>query len=268
MHASMQFSDSDRAKARDVGLIFDRAVERKVAWITGTEAGAGAGPLRGLLKDGAEEHGYRFAHALRQDSWIAVDKALIDGGWDEHYEEVIGGKAKSHTAKGVMAVGFDNDELGRINVIACHYLTKGRPGAKSAEYRQHVPENTALARAIGDYAKQVGRGTALVFYGGDQNIVDRTDDTFMGEPLTSAWDELKKWENTGHGNIDVIASYDHDGRVKAAYCRALDDSEFALATDHFVVEAGFDVQPLRLKPQPVEHLCPSCGFVHSGIIKS
>jgi hypothetical protein len=71
---------------------------------------------------------------------------------------------------------------------------------------------------------------------------DRKTDTFFVAPMTSAWDELDKYENTGHGPIDVIASYDHDGRVKAKYIRALDDKEFSLHTDHFLIEAGFDVR--------------------------
>lgn len=69
-------------------------------------------------------------------------------------------------------------------------------------------------------------------------------DTFFGQPLTSAWDELNRHESTGHGNIDVIASYNKDGRVKALDIVALDDKEFFLHTDHFLVEATFQVDPL------------------------
>lgn len=243
MHCSMQFSDSTKQKKQDVEDIFTRAKKRNVAWITGTEGGAGSKDLIAALKDVDQDYGYRTWTAPSTDAWIAVRRSLIAGGWDTFTgPTIIPGEARKHTAKKVVSVNFKTEDLGRIHVIAAHYLTKGRPNAKDPVYRQHIDENRALATAIGEYAKKVGKGSDLVFYGGDQNIVDRTDDTFFGQPLTSAWDELKKWRNTGHGNIDVIASYDRDGRVSAAYCRALNDKKFPLHTDHFVVEAGFDVR--------------------------
>ena len=66
----------------------------------------------------------------------------------------------------------------------------------------------------------------------------------MGGPLTSAWDELGIYQNTGHGNIDVIASYDRDRRVRAEHIQAFPDSDFPLATDHFLVEAWYRVRRL------------------------
>lgn len=243
-HASMQFSDTPDEKKRDAERIFDRASRKGWSWMTGTEAGGGSGPLRELLKTNAQDHGFRFWMHPAQDSWFAVDRKLIAGGWDTYYERVIPGEARKHTAKGVLAVGFETAELGRVNLIACHFLTKGRPSAKDPAYRQHVAENAKLAKRIGTYAKKVGAGTALVFYGGDQNIVDRTDDTFFGQPLTSCWDELNKYPNTGHGNIDVIASYDRDRRVRALGAWAYDDRDFRLATDHFLIEARYSVRKL------------------------
>lgn len=240
-HISMQFSDSKKQMAEDVERIFARAEEKKWSWVTGTEAG-GEQTLHGLLRDGAKEADYRYWRQQGQDSWVAVREDLIDGGWETWYSGVIvPGVAKHYTSKGVPSVSWDNDELGRLSVLTCHYLTKGRPGAP-AEYSQNVEENKALAKAIGERAIEVGKGANnLAFYAGDQNIADRVADTFFGEPLTSAWDEIRKWENTGHGNIDVIASFDRDKRVVAKWIRALDDSEFHLNTDHFLVEAAFEV---------------------------
>jgi hypothetical protein len=63
--------------------------------------------------------------------------------------------------------------------------------------------------------------------------------------MTSLADELKAWQNTGHGSIDVIASYDQDGRVKGKYWRVLDDSEFKLNTDHWLCEGGYEVRPVK-----------------------
>jgi len=246
MHASLQFSDSREQQRADITRILNRAKSREVAWLTGTEAAASASGNSNheLLEDLAPKFGYRYARR-GGDSWVAVSKDWVDGGWDVYSEQIVPGEAGDHSAKSVFAVSFMSERLGaEVTVMAGHYLTRGRPESKVAAQRVNAKINTAYARGIGEYAKKKGKGAALVFYGGDQNIVDRTDDTFMGEPLTTAWDELKKWENTGHGNIDVIASYDHDRRVSAAYCRALDDKEFPLHTDHFLVEAGFDVLPL------------------------
>lgn len=238
-HASMQFSDTLEQKDADTEKIFARAEKRGLRWITGTEAGQA--DLRGSLRAAAERHGYRLY--VKGDCWIAVEKKHIKkGSWKTFWRKVIDGVAKRWTDKGVVAVTVEFDDIGVTTIIAAHYLTKGRPDAKDPEYRQNLERNRQLAQAIGEYARQVGKGKAKVFYGGDQNIVDRDADTFLGEPLTSLWDELKRWENTGHGNIDVIASYDADGRVVGVYMRALDDSEFRLFSDHFYTEGGFDVE--------------------------
>lgn len=269
MHASLQFSDSKTQKESDAEKIFARATKRKIAWITGTELGGGNEVGRAAIKSAAEASGYRFVFK-GGDCWVAVEKSRIKGGFKADFEKVIDGKSGQFTDKGVLSVTWDDTILDRVTVLTAHYLTKGRPNSKDPQYGVRLPENTLLAQAIGAKAKEAGKGPALVFYGGDQNISDRTDDTFLGEPLTSTWDELQKWENTGHGNIDVIASYDPDRRVKAAYVRALDDKEFHLHSDHFLVESGFDVQVTVRPPQPepVPHDCPLCGHGHVGVLTS
>lgn len=254
-HVSMQFSDSPKQMREDVDRIFDRARAFGYAWITGTEAGPGAEPLTDLLREEGRASGYRFWKPARPtDCWIAVNRDLIDGGWETDYEPVIPGSGSlPHSVtegrrwgpKGLVTVAFDNDELGRINVGAAHYLTGARgPGSPRWDW------NRRLGLKVGEWAARVGRGKALAFYGGDQNMADSKNrepqgDTFFGAPLTSCWDELGKYENTGHGPIDVIASYDRDGRVSCRSARALDDREFPLHTDHFLVEAVYDVKELK-----------------------
>lgn len=242
-HVSMQFSDSDKQMAEDVERIFQRAANRDLGWITGTEAGGvKAQPLPELLAAAAAKHGYRFHTAYGE--WVVVREDLIKGNWEQGFVDVLEAHASRtgsrHTRRGIATVAFDTKRYGRINIGVSHYLTKGRkPGDPNYDL------NTQLTEAIGAWATEVGKGKALVFYHGDQNIVDRVDDTFRGQPLTSAWDELEKHENTGHGNIDVIASYDRDARVEATRIRALDDREFHLHTDHFFVEAEYDVEHVK-----------------------
>lgn len=247
MHCSGRFNDTDAEHAADALAIFERAKKQNVGWITGTEGGPGSGNWIPQLEKQAKAHGFRFFSDPSTDAWIAVNEDLIDEGFKSFVGPiVVRGKAHSHTAKKIVSVQFYNYKLGRINIIAGHYLTKGRPDPKSPEYSQFLAENKAFAKAIGEYAVKVGAGADLVFYGGDQNIPDNKDDTFLGlAPMTTAWDELKHYENTGHGNIDVIASYNADSRVKAVSIHAYDDKKFFYNGDHYMVEAVYAIQLLK-----------------------
>lgn len=242
-HSSMEFSDTPKQQKHDANIIF----ARNYAWITGTEAGME--PLTSLLRDAAELNGYTFG--MYKANWVAVRKDLIDRGSYKFDKETVVDNdlvvGAGHDTNIVWAQ-FTNPALGKVTVMASHYPRFGRPGASDPTLRVNLKWTEKLAHAIGDNAEEFGAGKALVFYGGDQNIPDNISDTFFGEPMTSTWDELGRYENTGHGIIDVIASYDRDTRVKAVSSRALSDKELALFTDHFLVEAVFDVQNLPVKP--------------------
>lgn len=237
-HFSMQFDDTKEQQNRDAGNVFDRGYR----WVTGTEAGH-RGTLLDVLRVRSATAGYTF-HVYKSN-WIAVKKSVIvKGSYDKGGDTIVDndltvGKGSDSN---ISWIQYKDVELGRlVTVLSSHYPVKGRPDA-SPEYSVNLRHNKTLAQAIGEKAEMEGAGKALVFYGGDQNIVDRVADTFFGAPLTSAWDELGKHEDTGHGNIDVIASYDGDGQVKAKYVRALDDKELFMFADHFPVEAGYSVR--------------------------
>lgn len=274
MHAPLEFNASDEGHTHDIEAIFARAAAKDVKWITGTEAGPGSGNTNAELKRCARKYGYKvFVPGSKPgrgadkggttDAWIAVKKDFITGGWKTGFIPVIPGsyslykaQGKANAAKlwpkwgtkGVVWVEFDSP-LGHIGVSAGHYLTKGRkPGPQSIVLGvDHWAWNKKMAKAIGDWAREVGKGDALAFYGGDQNMRDEWDkqpqgDTFLGNPLTSVSDELGHRAPTRAGSqIDVIASYNHDGRVKAAYWRTLSDSRFPLSVDHNLCEAGFNI---------------------------
>lgn len=204
-------------------------------WVTGTEMGDNANS--NIVKDVADNHGYRYARP-GGDSWIAVARNQIVSGFDTSWKKVIDGEAGKYTNKGVAGVHFKSS-LGMIHVATAHYITKGRPNPSDPAYGVNTGKNKKIAQAIGDFARN---HDGLVFYGGDQNIVDKTDDTFFGEPLTSTWDVLKKWPNTGHGCIDVIARADKNKDRTTVHSGAVyDDSEFKLNTDHFLVQATFKI---------------------------
>lgn len=246
-HFSMQFSDSTAQKRADVLTIFGFAKKKQLHWFTGTEAGAGSYDLRDLLMKNAPKYGYRFWSDKSTDTWFCVRESFIKGGWKTHVGvTVVPGKAGQNTAKKLTAVSWDTDTFGRINVLAAHYLTRGRPSAKDPAYRQRIDENRRISKEIGDYSKKVGKGSALVFYSGDQNIEDRVDDTFFGQPLTSCWDELKKWPKTHPaGTIDVTASYDADARVSCKRAYVITDKVLKLHTDHSGVFSAYNVVKLK-----------------------
>lgn len=267
MHASLQFSDTPKQQEADITDLFERAKKRGIWFLTGTEAGSGAGPTGALLLRVGKAMGYHVwvpsekdrGAGSSTDSWVAVGNERIKkGSWKTGFELAIPGSGALYQKqglprdalprwgpRGIVWVSFDNEYVGPVSVAAAHYLTKGRsPRGQPIKGVNHFEWNKKLAKEIGDWAREHGKGKGLAFYGGDQNIDDRADDTFLGQPLTSAWDELKKWESTGHGTIDVIASYNADTRVKAQAARALDDKEFFQHGDHYVIEAEFKVERL------------------------
>lgn len=235
---SLQFSDSEKQHRHDAVELFSHNYHA----ITGTESGEE--DTRRQMRLAARAAGYTFM--VNRSNWVAIRRNLIKTKTYFKGSKVFVDndlvKGKGHDLH-VTWAGCEMEGFGHVTFLASHFSTHGRP-VRNPEYNVNLRWNKILAKGVGDLAEHFGKGKAIVFYGGDQNIVDRTTDTFFGEDLTSAWDELGKWENTGHGNIDVIASYDHDGRVEAKYIRALDDKEQYMNSDHYPVEAGFKVRLL------------------------
>ena len=124
------------------------------------------------------------------------------------------------------------------------YDRHGRQMAWLESAHGRAPDVFDLAgRFLGELAEDKGACRKLFFYGGDQNIPDRELDTFFGAPLTSCWDELGKYPPTlgKRSTIDVIASYDRDGRVSFVNAHSYADRELLLATDHNLVEAEIKI---------------------------
>lgn len=237
-HLSKQYSDTPKQKLYDANKVFSRGYDA----ITGTEAGQDSG--RRALRVASHNHGY-VLHA-RRANWVAIKRSLIlPGTYRKGHEVVV--DSDEYQGRGfdlhITWAGCEIENLGNVSFMAGHYVTKGSPTGKK-KVAKNIKANKKYANGIGELAEKLGRGDDLVFYGGDQNIVDKDNDTFFGEKLTSAWDELGIYPDTGHGNIDVLASYDRDKRVEASYGRAINDKKLFLHTDHFLVEAGFQVKHL------------------------
>lgn len=232
MHTSLQVHDDRAQITSDIGNIFRRARDRHVAWITGTEA---FGPkVVTPLEAAGSAMGYRVERPAGQDCWIAVRKSFIAGNFHLDYEKLVEG-GSDHRDLGVLSVDFDTDRLGHIAVFAEHLLTSRQTNAAA--------KNRRIVEGTERRAKTLAKGTGLAFVGADKNMNDRLRDTFLDTGFTSLGDELKRYEPTHpHGKpIDVVGTWDHDGRVKPKYLRVMDDTEFKLYGDHFVVEGGIEV---------------------------
>lgn len=273
-HASLQFGDSDKHHTQDLEKIFSHGIDRRWAWITGTEAGPGSGNTGEEIIRIARDAGYRphvpevhgKDEAGRTDCWLAVREDLIDSDWRTNFKLAIPGSAKLYAdlgrepdsfprwgPKGLVSAFWKSDLLGPVNLGVGHYLTEARsPHTGDVKGIDHWEWNQKLAKVIANWGREVGKGRALAFYNGDQNMADSKNnepqgDTFMGGPFTSLADELKKWQNTGHGPIDVMASYNQDSRVQGRDFVVLDDKEFFLNMDHFLCEGTYQVEPLPTK---------------------
>lgn len=246
--APMQFSDTDAEHKSDARRVFTRAEELGYACLMGTEASVGSGNLPRYLAREAQAHGYRFHR--RHGTWLAVDRKL-GAEVTRGYVKVIGSHAEendpnpgNYDPRGIVWLKVKSLELGVITFGVSHFLTKGRrPEDTKPGPANHYRLNNKLAAAVGKWAARHGRGKALAVWGADTNRLDSAVDVFAGlAPMTTAWDDLDKHPNTGHGNIDVIARYDHDGRLSFTKARSLPDSAYPLATDHYLTEAQVKIE--------------------------
>lgn len=243
-HSSGQFSDEHDQQVLDAERLCTRAFHNNWWWLTGTEAGPSSSLKYGFHVFGPRNH-LTFHKPSRGDVWIVTsDKHFMPGVETEWYK-VVDAHSNPHgfNERGILRVTGDT-ELGQITVLSAHYVTDGAPGDSN---EQRIHWNEQLAAKAGELGREFGRGKKLVFYGGDQNIQDRRLDTFLGAPFTSLADETNDYQSTGHGAIDVIASYNHDGRVAGASWKVYDDQEFKLASDHFLCEGVFEIAELRQK---------------------
>lgn len=239
-HTSLQFSDHVDQHEHDVEALFTEGHNFPIK--TGTEAGAGRGGMnnRELLMQYADQ----FNHALNfaGDAWIAVDKAIIVPNSLKKEDVFLVSNDMQEETRGsdriLATMSFDHVKpgVGRIHVGSVHYPTKGaKPGDPNHDM------NIICAEKISRWLAKVGAGSDLGFVNGDFNMPDRTLDFALGNNFTSMADELKAWQNTGHGPIDGMCSYDRDGRVHAKHFNVLDDSELKLFTDHFMCRGTWEI---------------------------
>lgn len=253
-HASLQFSDTEKQKEEDVITIFEHAQSRDYWWITGTEAtgrraGSNDKASAFFLRKYARSYGYYFFMEPRNDSWILIKMDRVD--WinstkNYFYRKVLPGVAKQHGQKGVITKTFTNNAIGTVTVGAGHYVTKGNPYAKDPARRVRVGKNRRLANRFRTRLNRMAKGKKLSFFGADVNIggsKNQPNNSLIPEMIT-CWEEVGRWPGTGHGNIDFIARHRRDRRVECVSARVFRDDELHLNTDHFLVEATYEIENL------------------------
>lgn len=244
-HLALHSGDSRGEIRADFEKLFSRGYDG----ITGTEAGHEASTKAKVeLRRVANKYGYRLCAPARYDTWAAVKGSLIKDGFTEGADFALWRSSNvkpkppgSWGDKGVVWVSWNmGPTYGRISLAAVHPLAHGQAGKT-----WKAESDSIYARAIGKWAALHGAGSALAFVAGDFNNSDKFKDVFKGQPLTTCWDELKTWPNTHKvGNIDAIASKDSDVRVRCVSARALNDKQLFFNTDHYLVEATYEIQSL------------------------
>lgn len=231
-HISLQFSDPAGQTKHDCDLVFD-------SWphvVTFTEAGKGQNPeaIAAIKAKAASEYHLYFDGF---DCAVAVKKSvgkLVASG----YQKVIPGVAGDHPNVGIAWVTVDNPKLGRITVAAAHWiLEKGKP----ARHAQNVKLSQEMAKLLAEK----GKGSAISFFAGDVNQNDKNIDVMPNTDFTTVWDELEVYPDTSpdkaERTIDVIGTYDLDGRVSVVSARTLVSKFY---TDHLPIEAIINVDHL------------------------
>lgn len=241
-HTSLQFSDSASQHEHDIKAIFGQGQAFPIK--TGTEAGAPAGADRNNNRELLVEYAHEYHHAINfaGDSWVAVDMSIVVPKSLKKEDVFLVSNDMQQETRGtdriLATISFEHAKpgVGVIHMGAVHYPTKGqRPGDPNHDM------NIICAEKISKWLAKVGHGSDLAFVNGDFNMPDRTLDFALGGNFTSMADELKAWQNTGHGPIDGMCSYDRDGRVHAKHFNVLDDSEFKLYTDHFMCRGVWEI---------------------------
>ena len=242
----LDFRTTVKQRKMDINHCFERASDKKMAAIFGTEGWESE--TRTILRAVATAYGYRFYGHPATDAWIAVRSDLVHGKWDTFWKQAIKGTAGHNTAKGPIGVSFYNSRVGDITLMPGHLLTKGRTNSKDTEYRKNIAANTKIMAAYALEMKTRAAGNKIGFIGMDFNQLDNLVDVMYGEPFTTAADQLKKYPKThAAGPIDGFAKWDADKRVKFLDVRFYNDNRFQLHTDHFWGECDVEIQPVKKK---------------------
>ena|SRR6478735_1070034 len=245
-HTSLQYSDSPAQQRQDINDLFEQGKDFPIK--TGTEGASDKGSdnmNHPFLLEFAKQ--YNHAIHIVRDNWVAIDRAIIEP------KSLSKGELFLISNDNMVGNGHDrvlsfmefdhiDERVGHLSVGAIHYATKSRgPSWPNWDI------NEVCAKKLSGWMAKEGAGKNLAFLNGDFNMSDKDpkQDWAFGGNFTSMADELKAWQNTGHGPIDGFCSYDRDARVKAKRFNVLDDKEMFQHSDHFVCRGTWEIQHLK-----------------------
>lgn len=240
-HTSLQFSDDRRQQNHDCRTLFEKGGRYPIK--TGTESGPET-----FLQDYLRQYAHEFNHEIvfSRGVWVAVDKKIIKPRTMRKGEvfvvsnDQLVGRQHDRTIAW-MSFQHVDERIGKVAQAATHYSTKGRtPGDPNYD------TNKMIAEALDVWFKKNAKGRGIAFANGDFNMLDTVDkqDWAFGGPWTSMADELDNHQDTGHGPIDGMCSYNRDGRVKAKRFEVLRDNKLHMHTDHYVCRGAWSIKHL------------------------
>jgi endonuclease/exonuclease/phosphatase (EEP) superfamily protein YafD len=238
-HASLQWKDEDQRTAEDMR----RALSLRAPVVSFTEVFPGNQRWLNVV---AEEKGYvpfmagNDALAVRKNVKV-LDQGEILVNPGVKGKPPAGGHSQRH------ALWVQMDLWGEsVFYVTAHWVT----GYK--HFKERRDEHDAMSTAIVDLVQSNGKGKDLAFFAGDTNVPDsegvNPGFVLLDEGgLTTCWDELGVYpathgQNNGPGKtIDVIGSYDRDGRVSCDKARAWPK----VAADHNPISAWYKIKQRR-----------------------
>ena len=231
-HSSMLYTDTPAEKRHDARLVFTTGADM----ISFTEVGTKQNAIgQRYLRASARAAGYRIWFPGFEGG-IAVRRGVGRIVAHGYFGPILPGVARDHPSIGLAWVTVDVPGAGLVTYGVTHAMTGDFVAARHAL-------NDDLASEVARVEKKKAAGPALTFFAEDANRNDAHQDLMPGLPFTTCWDELGYHPHTRDSRtIDVVGSYDHDGRVSAHSARVL---RLGLFTDHRSILATYAVAPLR-----------------------
>lgn len=238
---SMQFSDNPKQWEHDLEILFSR----RRRWYTGTETGEADNWA--VVQRVAKKYGYTVKRF--KANWVAIKNTVIKPRSIKVGTKIVAKAAQvagpGHDLSYIWVSYYDTILKRRVAVFSTHYPLRGDPHAKDPARRVNLKWTRAVGLSMSEEMTRQAKGYNLAFAGADGNIDVRYSDPFFGGPVTTCWNELKKYPGTvGNRTIDWFASHNADTAVTCLNAVALDDNALFLHMDHDYVEVTYRVKDL------------------------
>jgi hypothetical protein len=260
----MEFSDTARAIAQDLKAVLVNPETHDAPDVVAFSEAHKASRVRPAVKRVGTKRGWQVYVPPKGDVVLAVHPRhrLLETGYVHVLDAQTGLPKGNFSNRGVAFVTFITPAGNVVTDHSIHWITAfrldRRPGPESPREIKHMEQTDAVIEQVTAH----GEGRRVSFWQGDTNVPEDRDKgadnvaihaRFREHGLTSVWDELSASQAipanfpSTHGRrgstIDIIGSYDPDRRVTAVDARVRPIRH----SDHQVVDAWYDVRPVRSK---------------------